>query len=54
MDEKVSYEYQGYTIARNPGNGQWQVFWQGQVQAVNFNSAGEAEQWIDDLVPLNR
>ncbi len=54
VDEKLSYEYQGYTIALNPDNGQWQVLWQEQVQAVNFNSAGEAEQWIDDLLPLNR
>lgn len=54
VDEKLSYEYQGYTIALNSDNGQWQVLWQEQVQAANFNSAGEAEQWIDDLLPLNR
>ena len=54
VDEKLNYEYQGYTIAFSPDNQQWQVLWQEQVQADNFNSAGEAEQWIDDLLPLNR
>ncbi|HLK80859.1 MAG TPA: hypothetical protein VKT99_05090 [Xanthobacteraceae bacterium] len=54
MDEKLKYEYQGYTIAFNPDNRLWQIFWREQVQAGDFNSAAEAEQWLDDLLPLNR
>ncbi len=54
MDEKLKYEYQGYTIALNPNSRLWRILWQEQVQADGFNSATEAEQWIDDLLPLNR
>jgi len=54
VDEKLDYEYQGYMIAFNPDNRQWQVLWRERVQAANFKSSSGAEQWIDDLVPLNR
>ncbi len=47
-------EFQGYTITQNPETGKWEVFWQDKKQDVEFSSQADAEEWIDDLFPLNR
>ena len=54
MSECRSYEYEGYTIRSNPDTGRWEVLWKERVQSVDFPRATDAEQWIDDQMPLNR
>jgi hypothetical protein len=54
MNEDRSYEYEGYTIRFNSKTQRWEVLWQGRLQAANFDRSADAEQWIDDLMPLNR
>lgn len=46
-------EYQGYTIKLNPETGRWEIFWK-EKQPADFTREADAEQWIDDLMPLNR
>ncbi len=47
-------EYQGYTIKQNPITGRWEIFWKDKKQDVDFAREAEAEEWIDDQMPLNR
>ncbi len=47
-------EYQGYTIKLNPETGRWEIFWKEKKQPADFTREADAEQWIDDLMPLNR
>lgn len=47
-------EYEGYSIKRNPETGKWEIFWQGKKQNGDFEREGDAEQWIDDQMPMNR
>lgn len=47
-------EYQGYTIKLNLESGRWEIFWQDKKQPGDFAREADAEQWIDDLLPLNR
>jgi hypothetical protein len=47
-------EYQGYRIERNPNTGRWEIFWDGKKQGEDFEREAEAEDWIDDQIPLNR
>lgn len=47
-------EYQGYTIRLNLETGRWEIFWKETRQPVDFAREADAEQWIDDLMPLNR
>lgn len=47
-------EYQGYIIRRNPQTGRWEIFWEGRKQNGDFAREADAEQWIDDQMPLNR
>jgi hypothetical protein len=49
-----STELYGYTIRLNPQSGRWEVYWQEEKQAGDFVSRAQAEEWIDDLIPLNR
>jgi hypothetical protein len=49
-----STEYYGYTIRQHPESGQWEVLWQEERQAGDFATRAQAEEWIDDLIPLNR
>jgi hypothetical protein len=48
------YEYQGYSIERNPTTGRWEVFWRERKQTVDFERVADAEEWIDDQVPSHR
>jgi hypothetical protein len=54
VSEYRSYEYEGYTIRNNPDTGRWEILWKERVQSVDFPRAADAEQWIDDQMPLNR
>jgi hypothetical protein len=54
VNENRSYEYQGYTITKNPDTDRWEILWKARVQPVDFPRAADAEQWIDDQMPLNR
>jgi len=54
VSEYQSYQYEGYTIRNNPDTGRWEILWQERVQPVDFPRAADAEQWIDDQMPLNR
>jgi hypothetical protein len=44
----------GYTIRRNAATGRWEVFWKDKKITEDFASQAEAEEWIDDQMPLNR
>ena len=44
----------GYTIRQNQKTQRWEVFWQDQKQEGDFARRADAEEWIDDLMPLNR
>jgi hypothetical protein len=54
VSEYRSYEYQGYTIRNNPDTGRWEILWEDTVTPIDFPRAADAEQWIDDQMPLNR
>jgi hypothetical protein len=54
VSEHPSYEYLGYTIRNNPETGRWEILWKYTVKPVDFPRAADAEQWIDDEMPLNR
>jgi hypothetical protein len=54
MSEKQSYEYEGYTIRFNSRTERWEVLWHQRVQAGDFPRGADAEQWVDDQMPLNR
>ncbi len=54
MREYQDYEYQGYTIRNNLQTGRWEILWMDTVKPVDFPRAADAEQWIDDQMPLNR
>jgi hypothetical protein len=47
-------EYQGYVIRKNPDTGRWEVLWKEEKQDVDFAREADAEEWIDDQIPLNR
>ncbi|HUN57125.1 MAG TPA: hypothetical protein VMU41_03365 [Candidatus Binataceae bacterium] len=49
-----STQLYGYIILLNPDTGRWEVFWQDQKLEGNFARRADAEEWIDDLIPLNR
>ena len=44
----------GYTIRLNQETQRWEVFWQDQKQEGDFERRADAEEWIDELMPLNR
>ncbi|HTQ23667.1 MAG TPA: hypothetical protein VMI09_03160 [Candidatus Binataceae bacterium] len=54
MSEYPSYDYQGYTVRKNPATGRWEILWKDTVEAMDFPRSADAEQWIDDQMPLNR
>jgi hypothetical protein len=41
-----------YLIKRNPDNGKWEVFWKEKNVAADFAREVDAEEWIEDQVPL--
>ena len=54
MSDERTYVYEGYTIRFNSRTERWEVWWQDRVQAADFLRGADAEQWIDDMIPLNR
>ena len=51
QESKVLY---GYAIRLNQQTQRWKVFWRDQKQEGDFASRMDAEEWIDELIPLNR
>ncbi len=47
-------EHHGYLIKQNPDSGKWEVFWKDKKVAANFAIEADAEEWIEDQVPLYR
>jgi hypothetical protein len=48
-----SVPFYGYTIRQNQETHRWEVYWQDQKQEGDFARRADAEEWIDDLMPLN-
>ena len=44
----------GYAVRRNAATGRWEVFWKDKKITEDFASQADAEEWIDDQMPLNR
>jgi len=53
-NHQTSTELYGYTIRLNQESHRWEVFWQDQKQEGDFARRADAEEWIDELIPLNR
>ncbi len=48
-------EYQGYAIKLNAQTGKWEIFWkEKKVAAEDFAREADAQDWIDDQIPLYR
>ena len=46
--------YYGYAVRRNAETGRWNVYWKDKPIDQDFASQAEAEEWIDEQIPLNR
>jgi len=46
--------YYGYTVKQNAETGRWSVYWKDKLIDEDFASQAEAEEWIDEQIPLNR
>jgi hypothetical protein len=44
----------GYVIRHNQRSERWEVFWREEKEDQDFATRAEAEEWIEDLIPLNR
>jgi hypothetical protein len=53
-NQQTPTQLYGYTIRLNQETGRWEVFWQDEKQAGDFAGRADAEEWVDDLIPLNR
>ena len=47
-------DYNGYLIKQNPDSKKWEVFWKEKKVAADFAREVDAEEYIDDLLPMNR
>jgi len=47
-------DYHGYLIKENPDTANWEVFWKDKKVAADFKREADAEEWIDDQLPLYR
>ncbi len=47
-------EYYGYTIRENPLTERWEILWHERKLEGDFARKVEAEEWIDEQIPLNR
>ena len=50
----MSDYHAGYVIKQNPDSGNWEIFWKDKKIAENFKREVDAEDWIEDQIPLNR
>ena len=46
--------YYGYAVKRNLRTGRWEIYWKDKRIGEDFASPAEAEEWIDEQIPLNR
>jgi len=44
----------GYLIKQNSTDGKWEIFWKDKKVAADFARESDAEEWIEDQVPLYR
>ncbi len=55
MDETPRKEHlYGYAVRRNAATGRWEIFWKDKKLNQDFATEADAEEWIDDQMPLNR
>ena len=54
QNQQASAQLYGYTIRFNQQSRRWEVFWQELKPEGDFASRADAEEWIDELIPLNR
>jgi hypothetical protein len=47
-------DYHGYLIKQNLQDQKWEVFWKDKKVAGDFKRLVDAEEWIDDQLPLYR
>jgi hypothetical protein len=47
-------DYYGYLVRRNEQTKRWEIFWNDKKIDVDFAKQADAEEWIDDQIPLNR
>ena len=47
-------DYNGYLIKQNPDTKKWEIFWKEKKVAADFTRQADAEEYIDDLMPMNR
>jgi hypothetical protein len=47
-------ELYGYQIKQNSDSGKWEVFWKEKKVASDLAREVDAEEWIEDQVPLYR
>jgi hypothetical protein len=47
-------DYNGYLIKQNPDTRKWEVFWKEKKVASDFARQVDAEEYLDDLLPMNR
>ncbi len=46
--------YYGYDIKRNLRTGRWEIYWKDRRIEEDFATQAEAEEWIEEQIPLNR
>jgi hypothetical protein len=54
VESATNTGYYGYTIRQNPESGRWNVYWKEKAMDADFASRADAEEWIDEQMPLNR
>jgi hypothetical protein len=52
-ETNAAYHY-GYSVRPNPRTGRWEVYWKDQRMDEDFDTQANAEEWIDEQIPLNR
>ena len=46
--------YYVYELRRNLRTGRWEIHWRDRRIEEDFATQAEAEEWIDEQIPLNR
>ncbi len=53
-ESAASSLYYGYELKRNLRTGRWEIYWKDKRVEQDFATQAEAEEWIDEQIPLNR
>ena len=53
-ESAVNTSHYGYTVRQSPETGRWRVFWKDKPMDEDFATQAQAEEWIDEQIPLNR